>query len=136
MILAIRSASDLIHRKRLLKGCFLLLLQGFRVSCHYHVFPGWANCFRKQISVIRKYKILLCTVDFSGFFLNFLIYLFVAKQLKSLVQMCFPRRSDMFSRTQDSQYFEYKHMCFADCYLQSLQNSVVTNPDNTCIKEL
>lgn len=38
MIFAIRSASDLIHRKRLLRGCFLLLLQGFRAACHYYFF--------------------------------------------------------------------------------------------------
>lgn len=38
MIFAIRSASDLIHRKRLLRGCFLLLLQGFRAACHCYFF--------------------------------------------------------------------------------------------------
>lgn len=65
MIFAIRSASDPIHRKRLLmgfpshaawpQGCLSLLF-----------LPGCANCFRRAVTVVRECRILLCSVNFSA----------------------------------------------------------------------
>lgn len=67
MIFAIRLASDLIHGKRLLIGCFFSLTTR-RQGCLSLLFlPGCANCFRKPITVIRKCKILPCSVNFSEF---------------------------------------------------------------------
>lgn len=101
MIFAIRLASDLIHRKRLLTGCFLLSLQGFRAACHYYFFL--------DVQIFLDCANFCAVWLFQGFPPPFLDLL-VCNKINKINSSSLFFKYNVFSSTGDFLCFEYNNM--------------------------
>lgn len=91
VIFAIRLASDLIHGKKVAHRLFSSLTTRLQGCLSLLFLLGCANYFRKLITVIRKCKVLLCSLNFSGFCfsISWFTYLPVVELIVFQVQYVF-----------------------------------------------